>query len=172
MHYGLSLFDLFWVTFQGQKIFRHGLLWHQGVRLLKKMAGVWNANLLSAFLTANVLFLLVIVLPFFILSGCNGLSILSGTNIRLKTCDESGKRLFWLYPRLSMRHKVGSAKKGGIESHNLYMPSLAEQAYIPIEKIIRTSKQSASTSWQCNTSGNHHQPATYGDLSLNRISLR
>ncbi len=41
-----------------------------------------------------------------------------------------------------------------------------EQAYIPIEKIIRTSKQSASTSWQCNTSGNHHQPATYGDLCL------
>ena len=36
-----------------------------------------------------------------------------------------------------------------------------EQAYIPIEKIIRTSKQSASTSWQCNTSGNRHQPATY-----------
>ncbi len=25
--------------------------------------------------------------------------------------------------------------------------------YIPIEKIIRTVKQSASTSWQCNTSG-------------------
>ncbi len=43
-----------------------------------------------------------------------------------------------------------------------------EQAYIPIEKIIRTSKQSASTSWQCNTTGNHHQPATYGDLCLNR----
>ncbi len=43
-----------------------------------------------------------------------------------------------------------------------------EQAYIPIEKIITTSKQSASTSWQCNTSGNRHQPATYGDLSLKR----
>ncbi len=41
-----------------------------------------------------------------------------------------------------------------------------EQAYIPVEKIIRTSMQSASTSWQCNTSGNHHQPATYGDLCL------
>ncbi len=45
---------------------------------------------------------------------------------------------------------------------------LTEQAYIPIEKIIRTSKQSASTSWQCNTSGNRHQPATYGDLCLKR----
>ncbi len=41
-----------------------------------------------------------------------------------------------------------------------------KQAYIPIEKIIRTSKQSALTSWQCNTSGNCHQPATYGDLCL------
>ena len=29
--------------------------------------------------------------------------------------------------------------------------------YITIEKMIRISKQSASTYWQCNTSGNHHQ---------------
>ena len=48
----------------------------------------------------------------------------------------------------------------------------SKQAYIPIEKIIRTSKQSASTSWQCNTSGNHHQPTTYGDLCLKWIILR
>ena len=34
--------------------------------------------------------------------------------------------------------------------------SPTKQAYIPIEKIMRTSKQSASTSWQCNTSGNRH----------------
>ncbi len=46
---------------------------------------------------------------------------------------------------------------------------LTKQAYIPIEKIIRTSKQSASTSWQCNTTGNRHQPATYGDLCLKRF---
>ena len=44
-----------------------------------------------------------------------------------------------------------------------------EQAFIPIEKMIRTSMQSASTSWQCNTSENPHQPATYGDLCLNRV---
>ncbi len=44
-----------------------------------------------------------------------------------------------------------------------------EQAYIPIDKIIRTYKQSASTSLECNTSGNRHQPDTYGDLSLNRF---
>ena len=36
--------------------------------------------------------------------------------------------------------------------------------------MIRLSKQSASTSWQCNTSGNHHQPATYGDKGLKRLS--
>ncbi len=50
-----------------------------------------------------------------------------------------------------------------------YQRKKAEQAYIPIEKIIRTSKQSASTSWQCKTSGKHHQPATYGDLVLKRV---
>ncbi len=31
----------------------------------------------------------------------------------------------------------------------------------PPNKTIRTSKQSVSTSWQCNTSGNRHQPATH-----------
>ncbi len=41
-----------------------------------------------------------------------------------------------------------------------------KQAYVPIEKILRKSRQSPSTSWQCNTSGNRHQPATYGDLCL------
>ncbi len=46
--------------------------------------------------------------------------------------------------------------------------NISKQAYIPIEKIIRTSKQSTSTSRQCNTSGNRHQPATYGDLCLKR----
>ncbi len=45
----------------------------------------------------------------------------------------------------------------------------AKQTYIHIEKIIRTSKQSALTSWQCNTSGNHHQSATYGYLSLKQF---
>ncbi len=45
-----------------------------------------------------------------------------------------------------------------------------KQAYFPIEKIIGTSKQSASTSWQCNTSGNLHQPAKYGDLCLKRLA--
>ncbi len=47
--------------------------------------------------------------------------------------------------------------------------TFSEQAYIPIEKIIRTSKQSASTSLQCNTSENLHQPATYGDLCVKRV---
>ena len=32
---------------------------------------------------------------------------------------------------------------------------------IPIEYILGISKQSGSTSWQWNQSGNHHQPATY-----------
>ncbi len=36
--------------------------------------------------------------------------------------------------------------------------------HIPIEKIIRTSKQSASTSWQFNTSENRHQSATYDSV--------
>ncbi len=52
----------------------------------------------------------------------------------------------------------------------MWTNDVTEQAYIPIEKIIRTSKQSASTSWQCNTSGNHHQPATYGDFCLKCVS--
>ena len=45
----------------------------------------------------------------------------------------------------------------------LYTPMLfyEYQAYIPIEKMIRLSKESASTSLQCKTSGNHHHPATY-----------
>ncbi len=46
----------------------------------------------------------------------------------------------------------------------------SDHAYIPIEKIIRKPKQSASTSWKCNTSGNRHQPTTYGDLCLKQIS--
>ncbi len=43
----------------------------------------------------------------------------------------------------------------------------AKQSYIQQEpllyswRIIRTSKQSALTSWQCNTPGNCHQPAAY-----------
>ncbi len=36
--------------------------------------------------------------------------------------------------------------------------NISKQVYIPIEKMI---KQSASTSSQCNTSRNRHQPATY-----------
>ena len=33
--------------------------------------------------------------------------------------------------------------------------------------MFRISKQLASTYWQCNTSGNHHRSATYGDKGLN-----
>ena len=36
--------------------------------------------------------------------------------------------------------------------------------------MIRISKQSASPYWQCNTSGNHHQLATYGERSLKRMA--
>ncbi len=48
-------------------------------------------------------------------------------------------------------------------------PSICRMHFIETitkEKIIKTSKQSASTCGQCNISGNRNQPATYGDLSL------
>ena len=43
--------------------------------------------------------------------------------------------------------------------------SLLKKKTAPPSKVA----QSALTSWQCNTSGNHHQPATYGDLCLKRL---
>ena len=117
------------------------------------------------------------------------------TVITKNTCMYPGRNLLcWLYENVSCANRnflvthCDSCQQGNFTCHFLFyqVPALSdvktarkgqemwtesrecqsEQAYIPIEKIIRTSKQSASTSWQCNTSGNRHQPATYGDLCL------
>ncbi len=37
--------------------------------------------------------------------------------------------------------------------------------------MIAVSKQSASTSWQCNSSGNHHLPATYRDKGMKHSTV-
>ena len=45
-----------------------------------------------------------------------------------------------------------------------------KQAYIPIQKIIRTSKQSASTSWHQGITIT--QPHNYGDLCFKRVIMK
>ncbi len=71
-------------------------------------------------------------------------------------------KLLWYHHRISPYPlNCDNVYESLYNSHciKITMHFKTEQAYIPIEKIIRTSLQ-------CNTSGNRHQPATYGDLCL------